>query len=112
MIRKARKKGPIWKHFNSENRNDGSHPHVQCKYCSKILAVPERMQEHLDKKYPKAPNNAKSQSKQQNTMLIINKIDHINEEMVRKKGPVWENFHVIGNHEDTHPHVQCKFCFK
>src|ERR1700722_1274365 len=32
--------------------------------------------------------------------------------MVRKKGPVWENFNIKSNHDDPHPHVQCKYCFK
>ncbi|CAB5362713.1 unnamed protein product [Rhizophagus irregularis] len=93
MIRKERKKGPVWEHFNSGNKNNDSHPHVQCKYCSKAFqrAVPERMQTHLDKKCPKAPINSKSQS---------------------KKKPVWENFNVIGKYDDSHPHVQCKYCYK
>src|SRR5579862_1982322 len=97
----VRKKGPVWEHFNSGSRND-SHPHVQCKYCLKDFkrAIPERMQAHLDKKCPNAPSNAKSQS-------IID-----NEEIVSKKGPIWENFHIIGKHEDSHPHIQCKYCSK
>ena len=41
---------------------------VKCKYCSKDFkrAVPEQMQAHLDKNCLKAPNNAKSQFRQQN----------------------------------------------
>jgi TPR repeat protein len=72
----AREKGPVWEHFNIKSRNDNSHPHVQCKYCSKDFkrGIPERMQAHLNKKCPKAPNNVKSQSLQQN----IN--DNIDEE--------------------------------
>jgi hypothetical protein len=113
MIRKARKKRPVWKHFNSGDRNINSHPYVQCKYCFKDFqrAVPERMQAHLDK-CPGAPNNAKSQSKQQNTASTIDHVNYINEKMVRKKAPIWENFNVIGKSEDSHPHVQCKYCFK
>ncbi|RIA88464.1 hypothetical protein C1645_826327 [Glomus cerebriforme] len=79
----VRKKGPVWEHFNSKSRNDDSHPHVQCKYCPQIFqrAVPERMQAHLDKKCPKAPNNAKSQSIQQNiTSTIDNISDNMSEE--------------------------------
>ncbi|CAG8532724.1 7270_t:CDS:2 [Rhizophagus irregularis] len=116
MIRKERKKGPVWEHFNSGNKNDDSHPHVQCKYCSKAFqrAVPERMQTHLDKKCPKAPINSKSQSVQKNatSIYIIDHIGHTNEEMLRKKKPVWENFNVIGKYDDSHPHVQCKYCYK
>ncbi|GBC28866.1 uncharacterized protein OCT59_001163 [Rhizophagus irregularis] len=76
----AREKGPVWEHFNCESRNNNSHPHVQCKYCSKNYqrGIPERMQAHLDKKCPKAPNNAKSQALQQNIKSTSS--DHINEE--------------------------------
>ncbi|GES90277.1 kinase-like domain-containing protein [Rhizophagus clarus] len=113
MTRKERKKRPVWNHFNSLSRSDVSHPHVQCIYCSKEFqrAIPERMQVHLDKKCPNAPNNAKSQSSQLNitTSVITN---NINDEIARKKGPVWENFYIIDKYEDSHPNVQCKFCFK
>ncbi|GES85214.1 hypothetical protein GLOIN_2v1786327 [Rhizophagus clarus] len=113
MIRKERKKRPVWNHFNSLSRSDVSHPHVQCIYCSKEFqrAIPERMQVHLDKKCPNAPNNAKSQSSQLNitTSVITN---NINDEIARKKGPIWENFYIIDKYEDSHPNVQCKFCFK
>ncbi|CAB4485445.1 unnamed protein product [Rhizophagus irregularis] len=66
MIRKERKKGPVWVHFKTVVESNNSHPPVQCKYCYKNYqrAVPERMQAHLDK-CPKAPSNAKSQPKQQ-----------------------------------------------
>ncbi|GES73305.1 kinase-like domain-containing protein [Rhizophagus clarus] len=104
MIRKERKKRPVWNHFNSLSRSDVSHPHVQCIYCSKEFqrAVPERMQVHLDKKCPNAPNNAKSQSSQLNitTSVITN---NINDEIARKKGPVWGNFYIIDKYEDSHP---------
>ncbi|GBB92466.1 hypothetical protein RclHR1_02010003 [Rhizophagus clarus] len=70
----AREKGPVWEHFNSESRNDNSHPPVQCKYCLKNYrrGIPERMQAHLDKKCPNAPNNAKSRSLQQNITTTFN----------------------------------------
>ncbi|PKY55779.1 hypothetical protein RhiirA4_475475, partial [Rhizophagus irregularis] len=32
--------------------------------------------------------------------------------MTRKKGPVWNHFKIIGNDNDTHPRVQCKYCPK
>ncbi|CAB5380525.1 unnamed protein product [Rhizophagus irregularis] len=80
----VRKKGPVWEHFQIVGNNN-SHPHVQCKYCSKDFqrAVPERMQAHLNKKCPKAPNNAKSQIKQQNTTSKIDNIEeHMSEEQI------------------------------
>ncbi|UZN99926.1 uncharacterized protein OCT59_001185 [Rhizophagus irregularis] len=66
MIKKVRKKGPVWAHFIIVDKSNNSHPPVQCKYCSKKYqrAVPERMQVHLDK-CPKAPIIAKSQSGKQ-----------------------------------------------
>jgi hypothetical protein len=66
MIRKERKKGPVWAHFIILDKSNNSHPPVQCKYCSKNYkrAVPERMQAHLDK-CPEATSGAKSQPKQQ-----------------------------------------------
>ncbi|CAB5356588.1 unnamed protein product [Rhizophagus irregularis] len=79
----VRRKGPVWEHFNSVNSGNDPHPHVHCKYCSKDFqrAVPERMQAHLDKKCPRAPNNAKSKFSQQNTSSIIDDFrDHISEE--------------------------------
>ncbi|POG61633.1 hypothetical protein GLOIN_2v1786332 [Rhizophagus irregularis DAOM 181602=DAOM 197198] len=111
MTRIERKKGPVWKHFNSINKNDATHLPVQCIYCLKDFqrAVPERMQAHLDNKCPKAPTNAKSQSSQQSNTTSI--IDYA-EEVVRKKGPVWKDFSIIGKREDSHPNVQCKYCFK
>ncbi|CAB4391545.1 unnamed protein product [Rhizophagus irregularis] len=113
MTRKERKKGPVWKHFNSIDNN--SHPRVQCIYCSKEFkrAIPERMQAHLDKKCPNAPNNAKSQSDQQNNSTsIIDYTDNMGGGIVGKRGPVWENFHIIGKYEDSHPSIQCKYCSK
>ncbi|RIA88571.1 hypothetical protein C1645_739295 [Glomus cerebriforme] len=76
----VRRKGPVWKHFYCKIENDDSHPHVQCKYCSKVFqrAVPERMQSHLDKKCPEAPNDAKSQYKQQNSSTT-SRIDNFND---------------------------------
>ena len=78
----ARKKGPVWEHFNSVNSN--SHPKVQCKYCTKDFkrAVPERMQAHLDKKCPNAPNNAKSQPLEQknNISTVARFSDHMDQE--------------------------------
>ncbi|CAB5100070.1 unnamed protein product [Rhizophagus irregularis] len=116
MIRKKeRKKGPVWKHFYSISEHDDSHPHVQCIYCLKDFqrAVPERMQAHLDKKCPSAPNDAKSQSVQQNNSTsIIGYTDNINEEIVRRRGSVWKNFHIIGKYGDSHPSVQCNYCSK
>ncbi|GET03286.1 kinase-like domain-containing protein [Rhizophagus clarus] len=79
----VRRKGPVWEHYNSVNSGNDPHPHVRCKYCSKDFqrAVPERMQAHLDKKCPKAPNNAKSKFSQQNTSSIIDNLnDRISEE--------------------------------
>jgi phage FluMu protein Com len=75
----VRKKGPVWQHYCIENNDDNSHPHVKCKYCDKEFkrAVPERMQTHLDKKCPHAPDNAKLQSRQQNT---TSNLDHLSEE--------------------------------
>ncbi|CAB4478331.1 unnamed protein product [Rhizophagus irregularis] len=32
--------------------------------------------------------------------------------MVRKKGPVWKHFQIIGNNDKSHPRVQCKYCSK
>ncbi|GES75624.1 kinase-like domain-containing protein [Rhizophagus clarus] len=98
MLRKARKKRPVWEHFNI---NTDLHPHVQCKYCFKDFqrAAAERMQAHLDKKCPRAPNNAKSRTKKQNNSSKIDYIDHINE---GKKTFSWESFNVN----------QCEYCFK
>ncbi|CAB4402743.1 unnamed protein product [Rhizophagus irregularis] len=78
----VRKKGPVWEHFQIIGNNNNPHPHVQCKHCSKDFqrAVPERMQAHLNKKCPKAPNNVKSQIKQQNTTSKIDNIEHMSEE--------------------------------
>jgi hypothetical protein len=75
----ARKKGPVWKHYNiKDNNNKEKHPYVECKYCPKKFerGIPERMQDHLDQKCPKAPDNAKSQFGQQNT---TSRIDHMSE---------------------------------
>ncbi|RGB33286.1 hypothetical protein C1646_761884, partial [Rhizophagus diaphanus] len=79
----VRKKGPVWEHFEIVGNNN-SHPHVQCKYCSKDFqrAVPERMQAHLNKKCLNAPNNAKSQIKKQNTTSKIDNIEHMSEEQM------------------------------
>ncbi|RIA82657.1 hypothetical protein C1645_835015, partial [Glomus cerebriforme] len=81
----VRKKGPVWKHFNIESQNNASHPYVRCKYCSKHFerAVPERMQAHLDKKCPEAPNIAKSQHRKQNTTSRIDNLsDSLSEEIL------------------------------
>ncbi|RIA84977.1 hypothetical protein C1645_879606 [Glomus cerebriforme] len=86
MLKRSRKKKPAWKHFNIIGKNEGSHTHVQCKYCSKSYqrAVPGRMQAHLDKYCKDAPNNAKSQSRQQNATLTIDKFsDSVNDEQQR-----------------------------
>ncbi|CAB4373803.1 hypothetical protein RhiirA1_460331 [Rhizophagus irregularis] len=32
--------------------------------------------------------------------------------MPKVKKPAWEHFDVIGNHENPHPHVRCKYCPK
>ncbi|GBC07859.1 hypothetical protein RclHR1_07730012 [Rhizophagus clarus] len=64
----TKKRGPVWKHWTVitqnqvENNRNNSHPPVQCNYCTKIFdrAVPSRMQIHLDKECPGAPDNAKS----------------------------------------------------
>ncbi|CAB4409268.1 unnamed protein product [Rhizophagus irregularis] len=84
----VRKKGPVWEHFRIISNNDNPHPHVQCKHCSKDFqrAVPERMQAHLNKKCPKAPNHAKSQTKQQNTTSKIGNIEHMSEEEQKSLG--------------------------
>ncbi|CAB4402730.1 unnamed protein product [Rhizophagus irregularis] len=84
----VRKKGPVWEHFQIISNIDNPHPHVQCKHCSKDFqrAVPERMQAHLNKKCQNAPNNAKSQTKQQNTTSIIDNIEHMNEEEQKSLG--------------------------
>ncbi|RIA88463.1 hypothetical protein C1645_774845 [Glomus cerebriforme] len=86
MVKKERKKGPVWEHFNIESNKDDSHPHVRCKYCSKDFkrAVPERMQAHLNKKCLEAPNNVKSQFMRQiTTSRIDNFSDHLSEEESR-----------------------------
>src|SRR6266498_4149525 len=67
-----KQKGFVWEHWTEtsnggmNNNKPNSHPSVQCNYCSKSFgrAVPKRMQDHLDKNCPRAPNNAKSQSRQ------------------------------------------------
>ncbi|CAB5388323.1 unnamed protein product [Rhizophagus irregularis] len=84
----VRKKGPVWEHFQIIDNKDNRHPHVQCKHCSKDFqrAVPERMQAHLNKKCPKAPNHVKSQTKQQNTTSKINNIEHMSEEEQKSLG--------------------------
>ncbi|CAB4391541.1 unnamed protein product [Rhizophagus irregularis] len=51
----------------------------------------------------------KSQSSQQSNTTSI--IDYT-EEIVRKKGAIWKDFSIIGKREDSHPNVQCKYCFK
>src|SRR5687768_11588947 len=84
----VRKKGPVWEHFQIIGNNDKPHPCVQCKHCSKEFkrAVPERMQAHLNKKCPKAPNHAKLQTKQQNTTSKIDNIEHMSEEEQKSLG--------------------------
>ncbi|CAG8679137.1 1460_t:CDS:2 [Rhizophagus irregularis] len=71
MIRRERKKGPVWEHFIIVDKSNNSHPPVQCKYCSKKYerAVPERMQAHLNK-CQTALNDSKLQSRQQ--PIIVN----------------------------------------
>lgn len=56
------RKHSAWDHFYIIDKHKDPHPHVQCKYCIKEYkrAVPERMQDHLDKKCSEAPNDAKS----------------------------------------------------
>ena len=61
-----REKKSVWKHWTIIQKNKGEkHPHARCNYCPKEFkqAIPKRIQEHLDKKCPNAPNNAKSQSR-------------------------------------------------
>ncbi|GBB89101.1 hypothetical protein RclHR1_01580002 [Rhizophagus clarus] len=75
----VRKKGPVWDYYDIQSNVDNSHPHVKCKYCSKEFkrAVPERMQAHLNKKCPGAPDHTKSQSRQQNT---TSNLDNLSDE--------------------------------
>ncbi|CAB4418420.1 unnamed protein product [Rhizophagus irregularis] len=113
MVRKERKKGPVWEHFYIVSRHDDSHPHVQCIHCLKDFqrGVPGRMQAHLDKKCQNAPIDAKSQFYQHNNTTSIIEGNR-NEEIIRKRGPVWETFSIIGKREDSHPNIRCKYCFK
>ncbi|GBB92465.1 hypothetical protein RclHR1_02010002 [Rhizophagus clarus] len=65
------RKHAAWAHFYIISKNKDPHPHVQCKYCIKEYkrAVPERMQDHLDKKCSEAPNDAKSHGQNRNDRL-------------------------------------------
>ena len=76
MVKKKRKKGPVWEHFSIISNNDDPHPHVKCNYCSKEFkrAIPEWMQDHLDKKNCQVSNNANFQSIQQDTTSIIDNV--------------------------------------
>lgn len=44
------------------------------------------MQVHLNKKCLNAPSNAKSQTKQQNTISLIDNIEHMNEDKQKSLG--------------------------
>jgi len=55
-------KGPVWKHWTQLSSENSTHPSVKCIYCSKIYkqGVAGRMQVHLNKKCPEAPDHAKT----------------------------------------------------
>jgi Protein of unknown function (DUF 659) len=77
----VKKKGTVWKHWtiineaeNNEESNRSkkkTHPSVRCNYCFKLFeqGTSKRMQVHLNDSCPRAPDSAKTKTKQISEIL-------------------------------------------
>jgi phage FluMu protein Com len=77
----VKKKGSVWKHWTiiteaesneeSNRSKKKAHPSVRCNYCSKLFeqGTSKRMQVHLNDSCPRAPDSAKTKTKQISEIL-------------------------------------------
>ena len=72
----VKSKGKVWKHWTITDEvesNNKKHPSVCCNYCSKSFerGTAKRMQDHLNINCPRAPDSAKTISKQPSNIAEI-----------------------------------------